>query len=333
MTQLPSLNAENLSKSFSGTEVVSNVSLTLRPGEVTAIIGQSGAGKSTLLRLLAGMERPDAGRILRGGTVLSSTSEFIPIEKRRTGLVFQDFALFPSMTAAQNIEFGLHKTPKEDRAHIVETWLGELNLKHLRQAYPHQLSGGEQQRVAIARALAPEPQTILLDEPFSGLDHNLRNQTRRAAFKAIRKTGAPALITTHDSAEALSLSDQMGVMLQGKLLQIGTPDDIYLRPNSIDVARSVGPVASAETSTLPEAWTQYFKSDSQAYWRPEALQFDPSSPVRLSVLRAQRRGALIRVTLKLGDKRTKSLMLLDALPQIGTDLPVRLNPAYILQFS
>jgi len=308
MTQPPPLIAENLSKSFAGTDVVSDVSLSLQPGEVTAIIGQSGAGKSTLLRLLAGMEHPDAGRILRGSEILSSASKTIPIEKRRTGLVFQDFALFPSMSAAQNIEFGLHAHPKPHRSDIVETWLTELNLQHLKHAYPHQLSGGEQQRVAIARALAPEPQTILLDEPFSGLDHNLRNKARRAAFKAIRKTGAPALITTHDSAEALSLSDQMGVMLQGKLLQLGSPDDIYLRPISIDVARAVGPVSSAGDSELPEA-------------------------IRLPVLRAQRRGALIRVTLKLGDGRIKALMILDALPSIGTDLPVRLNPAYILRFS
>ena len=190
---------------------VSEASLTLDPGKVTALLGGSGAGKSTLLRLFAGLEPVDAGEIRLSETVLSSTNKTVPAEKRRIGLVFQDFALFPHMTALQNVRFGLKRLPRPERTPVAENWLNRLGLQARINAYPHELSGGEQQRVAIARALAPKPIAILLDEPFSGLDPALREGVREIALSAVREAGIPALLVTHDANEAMAYADYLAV--------------------------------------------------------------------------------------------------------------------------
>ncbi|OZB13922.1 MAG: hypothetical protein B7X53_15040, partial [Hyphomonas sp. 34-62-18] len=175
------LSAHGVTRRYGDRAVVDGVSLSLPPGQITALLGGSGAGKSTLLRLLSGLEGVDEGEIRLGEEVLSAHGRTVPAEKRRIGLIFQDFALFPHLTAARNVAFGLKHLPKAEAIARAQAWLARLGLEPRANAYPHELSGGEQQRVAIARALAPEPAAILMDEPFSGLDPSLRDSVRDAA--------------------------------------------------------------------------------------------------------------------------------------------------------
>ncbi|MHA7899932.1 MAG: ABC transporter ATP-binding protein [Henriciella sp.] len=286
MTEHAALIADQISRRFGDRAAVDGVSLRLEPGQITSLIGQSGSGKTTLLRLLAGMERPDSGRILSGDTVLSSTSRHVPIEKRKIGLVFQDFALFPHLTVLENVMFGLRALPKLDREKRATAWIDRLGLSHRVSAYPHHLSGGEQQRTAIARALAPEPVAILLDEPFSGLDPSMRDQVRDVALQAIRESGIPSLLVTHDASEALVHADRLAVIDAGKLLQTGAPEEVYRAPNSLGVAKALGPVHSVETANLPETWRSMLApSGSRLHYRPEALTVAAGSDFVIKRLR------------------------------------------------
>ncbi|MEL6824743.1 MAG: ABC transporter ATP-binding protein [Pseudomonadota bacterium] len=272
MMSIHPLIADQVSRSFGKVTAVRDASLTLNPGEITTLIGSSGSGKTTFLRLLAGMERPDRGQILSGDTVLASATRHVPIEKRKIGLVFQDFALFPNMTVLQNVMFGLRRLPKAERVRVADSWIEQLGLTHRRDAYPHHLSGGEQQRTAIARALAPNPVAILLDEPFSGLDPSMRDRVREAALGAIRSAQAPALLVTHDASEALIHSDTIAVIDRGAILQSGTPETVYRQPRSLAVARALGPVHKIETGQLPPDWRSVINPKSDTLWyRPEAI--------------------------------------------------------------
>lgn len=273
MTLIPPLIADAVTREFPDHTAVDAASLTLQPGEITVLIGQSGSGKTTFLRLLAGMERPDSGRILSGDHELAGPNSHVPIEARKIGLVFQDFALFPHLNVIENVMFGLRALPKSERRAHAERWIDRLGLSHRRDAYPHHLSGGEQQRTAIARALAPEPVAILLDEPFSGLDPTMRDRVRDAALRAVRDAGIPALLVTHDANEALVHADKIAVIDKGHILQTGAPEAMYRNPGSLAVAQALGPVHKARLSAFPEAWRAQIKSDAEHIWyRPEALR-------------------------------------------------------------
>ncbi|MBR9825583.1 MAG: ABC transporter ATP-binding protein [Alphaproteobacteria bacterium] len=226
-----------------GHRALCGVDLDIIPGQVTALLGPSGSGKSTLLRAIAGLEHLDDGTIRMGDTLWSGPGKHCPPEIRRVGLVFQDYALFPHMNALDNVAFGLKGADRKERA--------LHQLKHAELAgkarnFPHELSGGEQQRVALARALAPEPSIILLDEPFSGLDRRLRGDVRRRTMTAIRKSGAAALLVTHDAEEALEAADQLALMQDGEIIQTGTPKDVWFNPVSADAARLVGDIDVAQ---------------------------------------------------------------------------------------
>ncbi|MCS6814145.1 MAG: ABC transporter ATP-binding protein, partial [Cyanobacteria bacterium] len=224
-----------------------NVTLTLREGELLSLLGASGCGKTTLLRLIAGFEQPDAGTIWLGGELVASAQRLVPPEARNVGIVFQDYALFPHLTVAENIAFGLRSTPGRGKLsfkpaqirQIVEETIALINLQGMESRYPHQLSGGQQQRVALARALAPRPRLILLDEPFSNLDAQVRQQLRQDVRQILRQTNTTAILVTHDQEEALAVADRVGILHQGRLEQIGTPEDIYQRPASQFVAEFV----------------------------------------------------------------------------------------------
>lgn len=219
---------------------VSGADLSLRAGRVTALLGPSGAGKSTLLRAIAGLERLHAGEISSDGTVWSGPGVHLAPERRRCGVVFQDFALFPHLTAMQNVAFGLrHLSSDERRQRVVES-LEAVELTHRARAYPHELSGGEQQRVALARALAPEPSVMLLDEPFSGLDRRLRADLSAMTLDVLRRSGTASLIITHDAEDALASADEIALMERGTIIQSGTPDALYLAPASESAARMLG---------------------------------------------------------------------------------------------
>lgn len=314
MAKIQPLIADSISRSFGDHAAVDAASLTLAPGEITALIGQSGSGKTTFLRLLAGMERPDQGRILSGETVLSSASQHVAIDKRKIGLVFQDFALFPHLTVLQNVMFGLRELAKAERVTVAERWIDRLGLNRRRDAYPHHLSGGEQQRTAIARALAPNPVAILLDEPFSGLDPTMRDQVRDAALGAVRASGIPALLVTHDASEALLHADTIAVIDAGKILQAGAPNVMYCAPNSYAVASALGPVHQINASELPAEWRSQIGSDAKTLWyRPEAIRV--SAGTGFKVIGSQLAGPWTEITLALSASET-----LHAACQIGASL-------------
>jgi len=227
-----------VSKAFGLTRAVNEVSLELNPGEVFAVLGPSGCGKTTLLRLVAGFERPDAGSIEVAGAVLAGPGCFTPPERRQIGMVFQDYALFPHLSVERNVAFGVSRGERS----AVRRTLELVGLQHKAERFPHELSGGERQRVALARALAPEPELVLLDEPFSSLDAGLRAALRREVELILRDAGATALLVTHDQEEALSLADRVGVMRDGRLVQVGDPEEVYRHPADRFTAQFVGEV-------------------------------------------------------------------------------------------
>ncbi len=239
------LSLEKVSKAYGPVQAVVDFSLALAPGEIMALVGPSGCGKSTVLRLIAGLERPDRGRIRFGEWVVAdlNTGAWVPPEKRRVGLMFQEYALFPHMTVAQNVAFGLMKWPREEQEKRVQEMLELVHLAHLAHRYPHELSGGEQQRVALARALAPNPQVLLLDEPFSNLDPGLREQVRSEIRELLRRLGITTLFVTHAQEEALFMGDRVAVMHAGRLEQVGTPEEVFHRPETRFVAEFFGPTA------------------------------------------------------------------------------------------
>ena len=236
------IDVEEISKRYSDTLAVKKCDLQVAAGEILALLGPSGSGKTTILRLIAGFEKPDGGRILIGGrTVVDvASSVWVAAEERGVGMVFQDYALFPHLTVAQNVYFGLHGVGKKDRANRVAELLRLTELEHCVGRYPHELSGGQQQRVALARALAPRPGVVLLDEPFNGLDPELRPQMRREVARILRHLGTAAILVTHDQEEALGMADKVAVIRNGELQQVGTPEDIYYSPKTPFVANFVG---------------------------------------------------------------------------------------------
>lgn len=235
--------AEGLTRRLAGRAIVDDAGLTLQPGRTTALLGSSGAGKSTLLRLIAGLEPADAGRITCGAEVLTEGPRGLAPERRQIGVVFQDLALFPHMSAADNIAFGLGGRATGPRAAVTQAWLDRIGLGRRGAALPHELSGGEQQRVALARALAPEPRAVLLDEPFASLDPALRRALRDAAFALLRARGAAVLFVTHDPDDALAVADEIAVMSKGRLIQCGAPEAVYAAPAAPEAAAALGPVS------------------------------------------------------------------------------------------
>jgi iron(III) transport system ATP-binding protein len=232
------VRATGIRKGFGPVVALAGVDLELRPRETLALLGPSGCGKTTLLRALAGLTRPDAGVIELGGTLVEGPGVFVPPERRRIGMVFQDVALFPHLSVAENVAFGIRR--ERDRERRVAELLELVGLPGSGAMRPHELSGGMQQRVALARALAPRPDVVLLDEPFANLDLGLRTQLRGELRRVLGATGAAALLVTHDQAEALTVADRVAVMRSGVVDQVATPEVIYAQPATPFVATFVG---------------------------------------------------------------------------------------------
>lgn len=290
-------------------------SLDLKRGELLALLGPSGSGKSTLLRCIAGLERLDAGTIRQGETVWGAPGMHLPPETRRVGMVFQDYALFPHMTALANVAFGLSGPGRHDRA---MAQLEAAELAHKAKAYPHELSGGEQQRVALARALAPEPAIVLLDEPFSGLDRRLRSELRDRTRDRLKQSGTAALLVTHDAEEAFALADEIALMDQGCIVQTGTPDDVWLNPVSAVAARLVGDVCvysgrvenGGVETPLGRAETDLATGSAvDVLVRPEGIALSAAPNSALIVKRRRMSGARIRFEIAAPDG---SLWIADA---------------------
>jgi iron(III) transport system ATP-binding protein len=228
---------ENVERRYSTKYALKSVSMTVAPGEIVCLLGPSGCGKTTLLRILSGIEAPTAGRILINGQEIAGPSRFVAPEKRNVGLMFQDFALFPHLTILDNVAFGLRALPRNEAVRQALGMLARVGLQHYAAEYPHILSGGEQQRVALARALAPRPAVVLMDEPFSGLDIHLRDAMQEQTLELLRETRATAVIVTHNREEAMRLGDRVAVMRDGRLVQIGTAEELYRSPADLFVAR------------------------------------------------------------------------------------------------
>ena len=235
----PLLECVGITKTFDDTQVLHEINLQVGNGQFVTLLGPSGCGKTTTLRIIAGFEQIDSGVIRLKNQIIDDSKQHIPPEKRNIGMVFQDYALFPHLNVEQNIAFGL-KGSKQDKQKRVQELLELVGLGEFVERMPYELSGGQQQRVALARALAPEPQMILLDEPFSNLDTALRAQVRSEVYSILKKAETTTIFVTHDQQEALSLSDKIAVIFDGRVAQMDTPYQIYNRPTSLEVANFIG---------------------------------------------------------------------------------------------
>ncbi len=289
------------------------VSLHLPPRGITALLGPSGSGKSSVLRMLAGLDRPHAGHITQGDTIWYDQQKkiFLPPQQRRIGMVFQDYALFSHLSVADNVGYGLPRTGR--RAHV-EQWLKRLHLDKHAEHYPTQLSGGQRQRVALARALATDPDMLLLDEPFSAIDVSLRQNLRYQLKTLVADTNCPVVIVSHHLEDALLLADQVGVMIDGHILQFGATQDVFMRPNCRHVAQVLGwhnflPVRSIAGHTVSGAWGELFmnnEADVATAWigiRPEHLRIATAEQagVAATVMAIHQLGAIRAVQCGLKD--------------------------------
>jgi iron(III) transport system ATP-binding protein len=282
------LSLQNVSKAYGEVKALRDVSLTLEPNSRTAVVGASGSGKSTLLRLIAGFDVPDSGRVAMDGQILANGAAAVPAYQRGIGFVSQDGALFPHLSVADNIGFGLDRSGPEREARILELMDMVELARSMQNRRPHELSGGQQQRVALARALARRPRLMLLDEPFSALDAGLREKLRRTVAGVLRESGIAVLLVTHDQAEALSFADQLAVLRGGRLVQAGPPRELYLRPADRDIATFLGDAvllpaeleAGAAKCRLGRiaAMTNGRRRVAEVMLRPEQLQLTAASP-------------------------------------------------------
>lgn len=234
------LAVDELTVRFGAVTAVDRVSFAVRKGEIVCLLGPSGSGKSTVLRVIAGVERATSGRVAIAGVEVDGPGRFVEPEHRHVGMVFQDYALFPHLTVEANVAFGLDRAARRQVPELLE----RLGLGRLARSYPHQLSGGERQRVALLRALAPKPRLLLMDEPFSSLDSRLRDDVRRHTLDFVRASGTTTVIVTHDPDEALRISDRIVLLESGRLVQVGTPEELYTRPRTLFAARFFSDVAA-----------------------------------------------------------------------------------------
>ena len=235
-----SLEFRNVSHAFGSSRVLKDVSLEAKPGEITCLLGPSGSGKSTLLRLAAGLEKLQAGEVLIAGKAVAGAGTDMSPEKRPTGLLFQDYALFPHLSVAANIAFGLKGESQGAKAARIAELLQSIGLAGFEKRYPHTLSGGQQQRIALARALAPRPQVLLMDEPFASIDSTLRRSLREATRLLLRASQTVVLMVTHDPEEALEMADTIAVLDTGEIVQAGSPNEVYEQSATKTVAALFG---------------------------------------------------------------------------------------------
>lgn len=326
------LTIHSLSKSFDRGKsyALKNVNFTLKKGDVCAIVGESGSGKTTLVRLIAGLESPDEGSILLAGKEVASVKRLVPPEKRKIGLVFQEYALFPHLTILENILYGISKMKnKKIRATEMVQLVG---LAGMESRYPHQLSGGQQQRVALARALAPNPSLLILDEPFSNLDAMLRMQLRNQVFDIIKKTGVTALFVTHDTQDALSVADEILILQHGKVIQKDAAANLYLKPNSVYVASLFGNTIQL-TNTLQAAFQCPLNANCCHAVRNEKFRINSECEyiTHAQVLKKVVLGDTVQLLLKLDNE--EQLTVITQEKNIADRIRIGFNSKDVLEFK
>lgn len=317
------LEVSKLKVQYAGSALpaVSDVSFDLRAGDIGVLIGPSGCGKTTLLRAVAGLERVTGGEIRLSDQVVSSTEMSLPPESRRMGMVFQDYALFPHLSVSNNVGFGLNHLPKSERLGRIAEVLALVGLQDSAARFPHELSGGQQQRVALARALAPKPQLLLLDEPFSNLDVDLRERLAHEVRAILKAANATALFVTHDQMEAFAIGDTIGVMHQGRLQQWGDAYSLYHRPATRFVADFIGhgvfaPATIREVNKHIVVQTplgdltdvaecplpcQFSSGECDVLLRADDIVHDDDAPVKAEIIRKSFRGSEFLYTLRLAN--------------------------------
>ena len=339
------VSLKGISKSYDGKVMaVSNITFDVEEGEFFSILGPSGCGKTTVLRMIAGLEVPDRGEVYIGNVPVAGKG-WVPPEKRGVGFVFQDYALFPHMTVFENIAFGIRNRDKGYVKRVVGELLDLVGLYNLEDKYPYQLSAGQQQRVALARALAPFPKVLLMDEPFSNLDAELRAELRVDTKAILKEKGITTILVTHDQEEALSLSDRIAIMKDGKLEQIGTPYDIYHRPSTRFVASFVGEadfipgrlkgnVIITDVGTFTSSNGKPIDTDTvDVMIRPEDVDFQPDEKGRGIIVDLKFLGPDIIYKVKLEN----SIFLHSIKPSVyiypvGTRVSVRIEPTHVVVF-
>ncbi len=328
----PILSVRQVTRRFGPTLAVDNASFDLKPGRITCLLGPSGCGKSSLLRIIAGLDHPDQGQVEAKGRLIEGDGVSVPPEKRRIGLVFQEYALFPHLDAVSNVAFGLHSLPRKAREDRAMDLLRRFRMDHRASAFPYSLSGGEQQRVAIARALAPGPDVLLLDEPFSGLDGDLRGEIRDLTLSGLRESRAAVLVVTHDPEEAMLLGDELVLMAEGRIVQSGTAQSCYSQPRSAAAARLLGRanllpvevrdhVARTRFGILPAP--DLPDGPALLMIRPEALSRGRDGiPASVTGVRFAGAGFEVRLTV---DGEEAVMRLSGEPPEVGEEIEVRLD--------
>lgn len=350
------LELKHVSQSYAARKVLRDLSFVLNAGDIGCLLGPSGCGKTTVLRAIAGFEPITGGEIVLNGERVSAPGFIVPAEKRRIGMVFQDYALFPHLNVAANVGFGLHGQSRTERNKRVEELLQTVGLEGSDQAYPHELSGGQQQRVALARALAPCPNLLLMDEPFSNLDVELRERLSLEVRDIIKQQGATAIIVTHDQHEAFAMGDMIGVMHDGEIQQWDTAYNLYHLPENRFVADFVGQgvllpgkVLNASQVEI-ELGTLHSKTpgvratagcdegsnngcEVEVLLRPDDIIHDDASPLLAQVEHKAFRGADILYTLRLpGGNRVLSLVPSHHNHAIGEWIGIRLEVDHVVVF-
>jgi iron(III) transport system ATP-binding protein len=326
------IRLEAVTKRFGDTVAVDGTSFCVERGEVVALLGPSGCGKTTLLRLIAGFERPDVGTVEVAGHLVAGRGTWVAPERRRVGMVFQDYALFPHLTVAHNIGFGI---PRREREGRVASLLNVVGLDGLGSRYPHELSGGQQQRVALARALAPSPELVLLDEPWSNVDPSLRETLRAEVTEIVRPLGVTVVLVTHDREEAFSLADRIALMREGRVVQQGSSEDLYFAPTSRWAAQFVGAgnvlagrVVNGHVETPIGAFPANgsSRSDSaEVLVRPELLELRPDPAGAAEVVGREFRGHDVFYRVRVGGLELVSHRPSTEVVPLGARVSIRLH--------
>jgi iron(III) transport system ATP-binding protein len=339
------LQFEDVICDFEALTVLRGVSLTVAPGEIVCLLGPSGSGKTTLLRIASGVERPTGGRVLINGEVMAGPSTFVPPERRSVGLMFQDFALFPHLTIEDNVAFGLRALSQVEARRAARGVLARVGLEHVAMAYPHTLSGGEQQRAALARALLPRPAVMLMDEPFSGLDVQLREAMQDETLALLRETRATCLMVTHSPDEAMRFADRVAVMRAGRLVQVGKAEELYRNPADLFVARLFSEINEVPVTVIggalrtpfgPFAVPELAEGDAAVLCiRRRALRFaDAQAGVAGRVLRTRFLGDAVAMDIAVEglDQSLTMLTREDRVRERGSEVRLTVEPNGVLVF-